>query len=71
MLPLSGGAIRPMVRWVRQDPVKLTALLYLREALLKEKYEDCAVLVTEAKQLGADAYEIQDILENPQRLAIR
>jgi len=48
-------------------PVKLTALLYLKEALLREQYEKCAEIVASAKEFGALPYEIQDLLEDPRR----
>lgn len=47
------------------DPVKLTALLYLKDALLKEKYEDCAEFVAIAREFGAIPAEIRNVLENP------
>lgn len=47
------------------DPVKLTALLYLKEALLKERYEDCADFVAVAREFGALPVEIRTVLENP------
>ncbi len=47
------------------DPVKLTALLYLKEALLAERYEECAEFVSTAREFGAQEREIQSILENP------
>ena len=52
---------------VKKDPVKLTALLYLREALLKENYEDCAEFIATAREFGAQTFEIQNILEDPKR----
>lgn len=48
-----------------RDPVKLTALLYLKEALLQERYEDCAEFVQVAREFGALAVEIRNVLENP------
>ncbi len=50
-----------------RDPVKLTALLYLREALLKENYEDCAEIIAVAREFGAYDDEIRNLLENPKR----
>ena len=49
------------------DPVKLTALYYLREALLDEAYEECADMVRIAKEFGAHDREIQILLEDPKR----
>ena len=52
---------------VRKDPVKLTALLYLRDALLAEKYEECAEFIAIAREFGAQTFEVQNILEDPKR----
>ena len=48
-------------------PVKLTALLYLKEALFKEQYEKCPEIVSVAKEFGAEDFEVQDLLEDPRR----
>ena len=53
---------------VRKNAVKLTALLYLREALLEERYEECAEFIAIAYQFGAQAFEIQNILEDRRRV---
>ena len=53
---------------VRKDPVKLTALLYLREALLKQRYEQCTEFIAVAKEFGAKAREIEELLEDARRL---
>ena len=50
-----------------KHPVKLTALLYLKEALLDEQYETCQEIVDTAKEFGAAEYEIRDLLEDPRR----
>ena len=50
-----------------KHPVKLTALLYLKEALLKERYEECAELISTALEFGAVRYEITALLEDPRR----
>ena len=50
-----------------KHPVKLTALLYLKEALLDEQYEICQEIVDTAKEFGAAEYEIRDLLEDPRR----
>ena len=63
-MPNAGGARRTRRS---QHPVKLTALLYLKEALLREQYEKCAEIVAQAKEFGALPYEIQDLLEDPRR----
>ena len=36
-------------RWIKRHPVRLTALLALREALLRERYEDCREMIAIAK----------------------
>ena len=51
-----------------KNPVKLTALLYLREALLEERYEECAEFIQVAQEFGAEGFEIRDLLEDPRRL---
>ena len=53
---------------VRKDPVKLTALLYLREALLKQRYEQCTEFIAVAKEFGAKTREIEELLEDARRL---
>jgi hypothetical protein len=50
-----------------RDPVKLTALIYLREALLGERYEECGEFVSIAKEFGALDSEIRTLLEDPRR----
>ncbi len=50
-----------------RHPVKLTALLYLKEALIREQYEKCAELVATAEEFGAQPFEVQDLLEDPRR----
>ncbi len=52
---------------VERHPVKLTALLYLKEALLKERYEVCTQTIAVAKEFGAADFEVQDLLEDPRR----
>ena len=51
-------------------PVKLTALLYLKEALFREQYEKCSEIVTLAKEFGAADFEIRDLLEDPRRTPV-
>ncbi len=48
-------------------PLKMTALLYLKEALQKEQYEECAAIVATAKEYGAQDWEIRLLLEDPKR----
>jgi len=50
-----------------RDPVKLTALIYLREALIAERYENCAEFIAIAKEFGALDEEIRVLLEDPRR----
>ena len=50
-----------------RDPVKLTALIYLREALIAERYENCADFIAIAKEFGALDDEIRVLLKNPRR----
>ncbi|MBI1977554.1 MAG: hypothetical protein HYS55_02255 [Candidatus Omnitrophica bacterium] len=54
-------------RRTSKHPVKLTALLYLREALLDEVYEECPFAIEVAKEFGAQDFEIQNLLEDPRR----
>jgi len=42
--------------------LKQTALLYLREALRKDEYEDCAELIKNAKRFGALQAEITQLI---------
>ena len=55
---------KPLVK----HPVKLTALLYLKEAIKREQYELCEELIAVAKEFGAASYEVQDLLEDPRRV---
>ena len=67
MPKLAENARAPTLLKVLKNPVKLTALLYLREALRKERYEDCAQFVRVAKEFGAQEREIVELLEDPRR----
>ena len=51
-------------------PLKVTALLYLKEALFREQYEKCSEIVTLAKEFGAADFEIRDLLEDPRRTPV-
>lgn len=42
--------------------LKVTALLYLKEALIKEEYEDCSNLIQNAKDFGAEDKEISELI---------
>ncbi len=50
-----------------RHPLRLTALLYLREALLEERYEECATAIEIAREFGAQPIEIRLLLEDPRR----
>lgn len=52
---------------IKKHPVKLTALLYLKQALLEEQYEICSDLIAIAKEFGARDAEIYSLLEDPRR----
>ena len=52
---------------VKKDPIKLTALLYFREALLAQRYEQCPTFIRIAKEFGAVEWEIEELLEDPRR----
>ena len=49
------------------DPLALTALLYLREALLEERYEDCPQILQAARELNVPEVRIFWLLEDPRR----
>ena len=68
MPQLGERARAPTLLRVKRDPVKLTALLYLREALLRERYEQAAEFVAVAKEFGAKEREIEELLEDARRL---
>ena len=61
-VPLPPGRRRP-----RLDPLALTALVYLKEALLEERYEDCRELVQFALEFGAGQTRVNFLLEDPRR----
>ena len=48
-------------------PLKTTALWYLKEVLVRERYEECADIVATAKEFGATELEISLLLEDPRR----
>lgn len=50
-----------------RHPVRVTALWYLKDALLKERYETCADILSVAREFGATENEIQGLLEDPRR----
>jgi len=58
----------PNLLRVKKNPVKLTALLYLREALLRERYERAPEFIAVAREFGAVEREIEELLEDARRL---
>ncbi len=52
---------------ITRDPIRLTALLYLKEALLEEGYEDCRDIIAIAYEFGATENDIQLLLEDARR----
>ncbi len=42
--------------------LKVTALLYLKEALIKQEYESCRELIDTAKNLGVDQGDISAVI---------
>lgn len=50
-----------------KHPIKLTALLYLKEALLRQQYELCPEIISVAREFGAANVEIRDLLEDQRR----
>lgn len=57
----------PTLLQVRKDPVKLTALLYLRDAIRNQRYEECPLFIQIAKEFGAQEQEVVELLEDPRR----
>jgi hypothetical protein len=55
---------------VMKHPVKLTALLYLKEAILRQRYEECPAIIQIAREYGAADFEIQDLLEDQRRVPL-
>ncbi len=68
MVPATNSVKFLGARRLGRHPVKLTALLYLREALLEERYEECAEMIGIAQEFGAQPFEIQNLLEDPRRI---
>ena len=52
----------------RRSPLRLTALLYLREALINERYENCREIIAYARLFGAAQADIRILLEDPRRV---
>lgn len=68
MPKITENARAPTLLRVRRNPVKLTALLYLREALRTERYEECAQFAQVAREFGAQEREIEELLEDARRM---
>ncbi|HLD50193.1 MAG TPA: hypothetical protein VJC08_03265 [bacterium] len=62
--------IPPSRRRLEIDPVALTALLYLKEALVEERYEECAGIIRLALEFGAGEARVGYLLEDPRRPAV-
>jgi hypothetical protein len=58
---------RPVGGRLNRNPVRLTALLYLKEALLAERYEECRDIIAVAYEFGAAENEVYNLLEDPRR----
>lgn len=67
MLKVMGNAEGRRRRIAPGHPLKLTSLLYLKEALLKERYEECPAIISLAKEYGASENQIRYLLEDPRR----
>ena len=68
MQKIDGNVRGPTLLIVRKNAVKLTALLYLREALQREQYEQCPLFAAVARRNGAQEREIEELLEDPRRI---
>jgi hypothetical protein len=64
---INATARRPVGGRSTRDPVRFTALLYLKEALLKERYEECRDIIAVAYEFGATENEVEGLLEDPRR----
>ncbi len=53
---------RPSELVVYDRVLKATSLLYFKDALLNQRYEDCAELIRAAKSFGAQPGEISRII---------
>ena len=67
MTPTINQRGKGRVLGARKDPVRLTALLYLQDALQNERYEECAEIIAIALEFGARPVEIRYLLEDPRR----
>jgi len=46
-----------------EHPVKMTALLYLREVLQKQQFDECDDIICIARAFGAQDQDIDEIIE--------
>ncbi len=44
------------------EALRVTALSYLKEALVKERYEECAELIASAKDFGASTRDVRVLI---------
>jgi hypothetical protein len=44
------------------EVLKATALVYLKDALIKEEFEQCPELIQKAQYFGADKTEVQKVI---------
>jgi hypothetical protein len=51
----------------RDEVLKATSLLYFKEALFNEEYEDCKELVRLAKRFGARKGDIREVIADSNR----
>lgn len=68
MIRTMGTHKSPTGKGIVKHPVRLTALLYLKDALVRERYEDCSAIIAVAKEFGAAEGEIRALLEDPRRV---
>lgn len=68
MMPVEEKARPPISVRPRRHPVKLTALLYLRDALRLQRYEVCSEFIAVAREFGAKEREIEELLEDSRRM---
>ncbi|MBZ0165765.1 MAG: hypothetical protein K8I00_03085 [Candidatus Omnitrophica bacterium] len=59
-IPKLKNHIQPTIP--REKLLQETALLYLKEALYKQKYEQCPELINTAARYGATAQDIQKVI---------
>ena len=53
--------------FIPDEILKVTALIYLKEALQNEKYEECTELTKIAKRFGARTSEIKGVITESNR----